>query len=117
MAAMTTALTDYTHSSNGNSRTFTLSGHTALKPKIVIQKRKTLEGNNTMAEASFAVIMATEDVDGVVLSQKPSVELKVRYPANGTYSDVTAAHAVALDILGGDEWGVVMASLGWLPTS
>lgn len=117
MAAMTTALTDYTHSSNGNSRTFTLAGHTALKPKLVIQKRKTLEGNNTMAEVSFAVIVATEDGNGVVLSQKPSVEVKVRYPAEGTYSDVTAAHTTALDILGGDEWSAVMASLGWLPAS
>ena len=50
MAAMTTVLTDFSQS--GNSRTRTTSGHTAVKPKLVIEKRRVPEGNQTMVEYS-----------------------------------------------------------------
>lgn len=38
MAAMTTALTEF--STNGDSRTYTTSGHTVSNPKLVTQKRR-----------------------------------------------------------------------------
>jgi hypothetical protein len=43
MAAMTTVLTEF--SNNGNSRTSTLSGHSATSPKLLIEKRRVPEGN------------------------------------------------------------------------
>lgn len=112
MAAMTTVLTEF--SNNGNSRTSTYPGHTALVPKLVIEKRRVPEGNQSVAEYSCKVICATEDGEGNVLSQKVSFEAVVRYPLLGTSSDITAALAVFRDIIAGDEFGVSVTTQGWL---
>jgi len=103
MAEMTTVLTEF--SNNGNSRTSTYTGHTALEPKLVIEKRRVPEGNQTMVEYSCKVVCTTDDADGAVLSQKVSLEAVVRYPVLGTSADVTAALAIFRDIIAGDEFG------------
>lgn len=102
MAAMTTVLTEF--STSGNSRTSTYSGHTAVKPKIVIEKRRVPEGNQTMVEQSIKVVEATEDADGMVLSQKVSFEAVSRYPINGDGTEVTSALAIFRDLIAGDEY-------------
>jgi hypothetical protein len=112
MAAMTTVLTEFAN--NGNSRTSTLSGHTAAKPRLVIEKRRVPDGNQTICEYSFKVVYATEDGDGSVLSNKISFETVCRYPLAGTYSDVTAALAVVADIIAGDEFAGSVETQGWL---
>lgn len=112
MAAMTTTLTEF--SNNGNSRTSTLTGHTAIKPQLVIEKRRVPDGNQTMAEYSCKVISATEDVDGLVLSNKISFEAVVRYPVLGTLSDVTAALAIFADVISGDEFANSISTQEWL---
>lgn len=112
MAAMTTALTEF--SSNGNSRTSTLVGHTAVKPKLVIEKRRVPEGNQTMAEYSCKVVIATEDADGMVLSNKVSFEGVVRFPVLGTSADVTAALAIFADVISGDEFANSVNTQEWL---
>lgn len=112
MAAMTTALTEF--STSGNSRTCTLSGHTAIAPKIVIEKRRVPEGNQTMAEYSFKALYATEDADGMVLSQKVSFEAIVRYPVLGTATDITTLLAVFRDIIAGDEFANSVGTQEWL---
>jgi hypothetical protein len=81
MAAMTTVLNEF--SSNGNSRTSTVTGHTAVKPKLVIEKRRVPEGNQTMIEYSFKVVIATEDSEGMVISNKVTFEAIARYPVLG----------------------------------
>lgn len=103
MAAMTTALTEF--STLGDSRTYTTSGHTSSKPKLVVQKRKVPVGNATVAESSITVVHATEDPDGNVLPQKVSFGITVRSPINGDAADVTAALAIIRDIVAGDEFG------------
>jgi len=112
MAAMTTVLTEF--STNGNSRTSTLSGHTAIKPRLVIEKRKVPEGNQTMVEQSVKIVYATEDADSVVLQNKVSFELVVRYPVLGTSTDVTAASAILADIVSGDEFANSISTQEWL---
>jgi hypothetical protein len=112
MAGMTTVLTEF--SSLGNSRTSTLTGHTASKPKLVIEKRRVPEGNQTMAEYSFKTIEATTDADGDVLSNKVSIETIVRYPIDGTSTDVDAALAVHRDITAGDEFANSVSTQEWL---
>jgi hypothetical protein len=102
MAGMTTVLTEFAN--NGNSRTSTLSGHTALQPKLVIEKRRVPDQNQTMAEFSFKVVEATTDADGVVLSNKVSIEGIARYPLLGESTDIDAALAVFRDIVAGDEF-------------
>lgn len=103
MAAQTTALTEF--STIGDKRTYTTSGHTVSKPKIVVCKRKVPVGNQTVSEFSVDVIHATEDADGLVLQQKPSMSAVVRQPINGDAADVTAILAIFRDIVAGDEFG------------
>jgi hypothetical protein len=112
MAAMTTVLTEF--SNNGNSRTCTLSGHTAVKPLLVIEKRRVPEGNQTMVEYSCKVIYATEDADGAVLTNKVAFEALVRYPVLGESASVTAALATFRDIIAGDEFANSVSTQEWL---
>lgn len=112
MAAMTTALTEFSQS--GNSRTSTTSGHTSVSPKLVIEKRRVPEGNQTMIEYSCKVVHATVDADGLTLSQKVSFEAAVRYPVAGQAADVTAALAVFRDIIAGDEFANSTNTQEWL---
>lgn len=112
MAGMTTVLTEF--SNIGNSRTSTLNGHTSVKPKLVIEKRRVPEGNQSSAEYSFKVVEATVDVDDAVLSQKVSFECVVRYPVLGASADIAAALAVFRDIIAGDEFGASVTTQGWL---
>lgn len=112
MAAMTTVLTEF--SNNGNSRTSTITGHTAIKPKLVIEKRRVPEGNQTMAEWSGKVVFATTDAAGLVLSNKVSFEVIVRYPTLGTASDTTAALAIIRDIVASDDFANSVSTQGWL---
>jgi len=112
MAAMTTVLKPF--SENGNSRTTTTSGHTAAMPKLVIEKRRVPEGNQTMIEYEARVIHATEDDDGAVLAQKVSLGLMVRYPVSGQAADVAAALVILRDICAGDEFENSVSTQEWL---
>lgn len=109
---MTTVLTEFAQ--NGNSRTCTVTGHTAIKPKLVIEKRRVPEGNQTMIEYSFKTILATVDANDAILSNKVSFEAVVRYPSNGSSADITAALAIFRDIIAGDEFGNSVTTQEWL---
>lgn len=112
MAAMTTVLTEF--STNGNSRTYELPGHTVFDPKICIQKRRVPSGNQTVAEDTITVLQSTVDADGSVLPQKVSFEVKVRRPIDGQSVDLTELLAVFRDIVAGDEFGDVVNTQGFL---
>lgn len=112
MAAMTTVLTEFAN--NGNSRTSTTAGHTAVKPKLVIEKRRVPEGNQVIAEYSVKVVHATEDAANLILSNKVSFEAVVRYPVAGAADDVTAAKTIFADIVNSDEFAASVVSQGWL---
>lgn len=103
MASQSTALTEF--STNGDSRTYTTSGHTALKPKLVIQKRRVPLGNQTVVESTVSVVHATVDAEGLVLSSKVTFSVSVRYPVGGAQADIDAALAIFRDIVAGDEFG------------
>jgi hypothetical protein len=109
---MTTVLTEF--STTGNSRTSTVSGHTAIQPKLVIEKRRVPEGNQVISEYSCKVIYATTDADDTVISNKVSFEAIIRYPVIGDYDDVTAALAIFRDILAGDEFANSISTQEWL---
>lgn len=112
MTAMTTVLTEF--STMGNSRTSTITGHTALAPKLVIEKRRVPEGNQVVAEYSAKVVRSTADAEGLVLSNKVSMEVIVRYPIQGNPDDVAAALVTLRDIVAGDEFGSSVTTQGWL---
>jgi hypothetical protein len=80
----------------------------------VIQKRRVPEGNSTIVESVISVIHATEDADGVILSQKIAGEVKVRYPVDGLSTDVDAMLVILRDIVAGDEFANTVDTQEWL---
>lgn len=112
MAAMTTALTEF--SNNGNSRTTTLSAHTACVPRIVIEKRKIPANVDGNATYEFKVVYGTEDAAGENLTSKIAFSGKVNYPLLGKEADITAALAVFRDIIAGDEFANSVSTQEWL---
>lgn len=112
MAAMTTALTEF--SNNGNSRTYTLSGHSALVPKLVLQKRRVPVGSQTVAEDTITVLSATTDADSAVIPQRVTFSVTVRRPVEGDAADVTAMLAVFRDVIAGDEFANTVATQEFL---
>lgn len=112
MAALATTLTEF--ADNGDSRTYYTSGHTASKPKLVLNKRKVPVGNQTVAEFSASVIHATEDPDGAVLPQKVSMQAVVRYPIDGDSADIAAVLAIFQDVVQSDEFASSVTTTGWM---
>lgn len=112
MASYTTDLTEF--ASNGDSRTYTVSGHSVSLPKLVIQKRKVPTGNQIMAESNVSVVYGTVDAAGAVLPQKVLMTFGVRYPVNSTSTAITAALATARDLIASDEWTAIVSSQNFL---
>lgn len=112
MAAMSTTLTEF--SDLGNSRTYTIPAHTAVKPALVIQKRKVPSGNQTVAEDTIQVLYATADPGGVILPQRTSFVLTFRRPLDGESAIVTAAVALLRDIIASDNFSNTVATQEWL---
>lgn len=102
MAAMTTVLTEF--SDNGNSRTYTLPTHTAVKPALCIQKRKIPSGNQTILEDTVSVVIGTVDANSVPLPQRASMTVTLRRPIDGASADVQTAYSTLADIIFGDEF-------------
>jgi hypothetical protein len=112
MPAMSTALTEF--SDNGNSRTYTLSGHTAMKPKIVVQKRKIPANQQASAEITVDVVLGTQDSEGMALSAKTAFSITARYPVLGQSAEITSGLAVIRDIVASDEFAAAVTSQNWL---
>lgn len=112
MAAMTTALTEF--ADNGNSRTYTYTGHTAAEPRLVLQKRRVPEGNNTVIEDTITVLSSTEDSNAEILPQKVLFTATIRRPISGIAADLTAALAIFRDVVAGDEFGNTVNTQEWL---
>lgn len=112
MAVMSTVLTEFSNS--GNSRTSSIANHTAVKPKLVIEKRRVPDAGQTIAEYSVKVVEATADAAGIILNQKVTFECVVRFPVLGQTAEVTAALAVFRDIIAGDEFANSVSTQEWL---
>jgi type IV secretory pathway VirJ component len=109
---MATVLTEF--SDSGNSRTSTLAGHTALKPRIVIQKRKVAVNDASSPEDIVSIVYGTTDAAGAILPAKVAFEVSLRRPVLGAPADVTAALAVLRDIVASDEFTAVTTTQNWL---
>jgi len=112
MAAMATVLTEF--ADNGNSRTYTQATHTALKPVLVLQKRKVPSGNEVVIEDTVTVLSATEDANGDVLPSRVTFTATIRRPKDGIAADVTAMLAVFRDVIAGDEFANTVNTQEWL---
>lgn len=112
MAAQSTALTEF--SDKENSRTYTTSGHTMSKPRLVIQKRKVPSGNQTVSEVSIDIIHGTVDSDSNPLVNKYTFSVVSRGPIDGTTADRDAALVILRDIVAGDEFGNAVSTQEYL---
>lgn len=112
MAAMATAVTEF--ADNGNSRTYTRTGHTALNPRLVIQKRKVASSPQGSAEDTIDVISGTVDAEGIILPGRIAFSITVRRPVLGLAADVTAALAVIRDIVASDEFTTTVTTQNFL---
>lgn len=112
MAAMTTVLTEF--ATEGNSRTYTTSAHTALEPYLVLQRRKVATQAFQAAEDQLSVLVATADADGNPINTRVMFTATVRRPLEATAADVTAALATFRDIVASDEFTVMVNTQGWV---
>ncbi len=109
---MTTALTEF--ADNGNSRTYTYTGHIASEPRLVLQKRRVPSGNQTVVEDTITVLSSTEDSAGEILSSNVTFTVTVARPKSGLAADVTAALAIFRDVVAGDEFTNTVNTQEWL---
>lgn len=114
MAAMTTALTEF--SNNGDSLTYRLGSHSTTKPRLVISKRRAAVGNQTVSRYTADIVYGTEDVDGNVLPNKVVFSAVVSVPVlmDSAGTDLTDALAIFRDIVAGDEFANSVAKLDHL---
>lgn len=90
---------------SSNSRTWVLDGHTAVKPQLVIQKRRAVgPANDQKLESELKVVFATEDAAGEILPTKVSIAANSRMPTNVLTADLDAAIA---------EFQLLVASTGF----
>jgi hypothetical protein len=106
MAAMTTALTEF--SDKDNSRVYVYTGHSAQKPKKILQRRKEPSGKQEMIEDVITTYVGTEDANGEILDARVTFTTTVRRPKTGIAQDVTDALAVHRDIIASDEFTSVI---------
>lgn len=112
MAALATTLTLF--ATSGNSKTSTISGHTSVKPKIVLEKRKVAVGTEGVAESTIAVIYGTTNPASENLPSKISFEIKLRRPVNGNATDLSDALAIIRDVVQSTEYGTMTTTQNWL---
>lgn len=112
MAAMSTALTEF--SDKENSRTYLYTGHSVNKPKLVLQKRRVPSAGQVIAEDVISVLSGTEDASGEYLEPRVLFSATIRRPKDGIAADVTAALAIFRDIVAGDEFGLTVTDQRYL---
>lgn len=113
MAAMTTALTEF--SDKENSRSYIIeAGHTVQKPQMVLQRRRVPSTNQITVEDVVTVLYGTEDSAGDYLDGRVKFTVTVTRPKTGIAADVTAALATFRDIIAGDEFTAVTTKSKYL---
>lgn len=111
MPAITTALTEY--SDNGNSRTYSVSGHTAVQPYLLVEKRVAPSSMEGSTEFSFRIVKGTTDADGAVIAARQSAEVIIRRPYQGDADDATAVLALLKEVVASDEFAASVGTLNF----
>lgn len=111
-ASALNTLTEFSDSLN--SRTYTLSGHTAVKPKLVIQKRRVPTGQQSVLEDTIKVVQGTNASDGSPIQEKVTFEVKVRRPIGALQADIDSARTAIQNIVQSAEFSTVVNTQGYL---
>lgn len=114
MAALATTLTSF--STTGDSKVYTTSGHTALLPRVLMQKRRVPSKNGTVASMDTTIIRGTKDADGKVLASKVALSVSVRFPIDmgGSQTEVADALVILKDVVNSDEFAANITSQGFI---
>lgn len=113
MASFTTVLEEF--SNNGNSVTFAASAdHTALEPRLVIQKRRLAEGSRKYYEMDMNVVHGLLDSDSLPVPTKLSSEVRVKVPVEATSTDIDALLTHLRDFVASDEFEDSVKKQLWL---
>lgn len=103
MASFTTVITGV--SNTGNSRVYTLPGHTVLRTKYLTQKHKVPVGNQTVAETMLSFGIATVDGSGEDLQEKVGAALTFKTPVKmgASETDVDDMITYVRDFVASDQ--------------
>lgn len=112
MPALATALTEY--SDEMNSRTYTVSGHSVAKPRLVIQKRKVGVPKASSSTDDIQVVFGTVDASGAILPGRIAFTVGVRRPVEAISADISAALVVFRDIVASDEFAAMVSTQNYL---
>lgn len=112
MPVMATNVTEY--SDELNSRTYTITGHTVAKPKLLLQKRKVGSIGGASCTDTIDVVFGTQDAAGTILPGRITFGITIRRPVEAIAADVTAALAVLKDVVGSDEFANVVNTQNYL---
>lgn len=102
MTAMSTALIPFSPSANG--RTSTLPGHTAVAPRLFIQKRKVPTSVGSNSTVSARVVYATVDSHGEPIGNRVQIGCDAAIPVAGRGADTDAAIVIFRDFVASDEF-------------
>lgn len=112
MASYTTTLTE--HNSGDNMKVWSIDGHSALDPKLLIQKRRNPANPSANLETTVSVVQQTEDADGIVLPSRVVAEVRFKYPKLGQSADVTAVLALLREYVACDEFTTAVTDQAYI---
>lgn len=116
MAVIATTLTEF--ADQGNSRTYAVAGHTALAPRLVIQKRKVVTASASVAETGVKVVFGLVDTYGLPLASKATMDVVFRAPLVGTSGAVFATELALLrEIVASDSFAAALTSQSWIKSN
>lgn len=103
---MTTVLNDYNE--KWNQKAYWFSGHTAAKPRLFLQKRTPIQGNQTVLTDSVLVRVTGEDSAGEILEAPIAFTVTCRRPNNAIAADVNSARDCLRDFVASDEFQAML---------
>lgn len=113
MASIATTLTEF--ADQGNTRTYAAPGHTALAPRLVIQRRKVVTGAASIAETGVKLVFGLVDTVGSPLQSKATMDVSFRAPLAGTAGTPFASQLSLLrEIVASDEFAIALQSQNWI---
>jgi hypothetical protein len=112
MPNIVTVLTEF--SDKENSRTYTSAGHTVVKPRIVVQKRKVAPSVDGVATDTLSVVFGSVDSVGLPLNAKIAFEVNIRRSPQALTADISAAKALFREIVASDEFNAVVDSQNYV---
>lgn len=108
MAIITTAYKQFNDSNN--ARTWSLPGHTVLKPLLAIQRRVVPQGNKRTAKTELSFVAGTVDADSLTVAEKHRITVTVDTAVYGASADMTALLVLFREAIASDEFTAAVSS-------